>query len=315
MMKLLVFREYLKRMYGNYSTYFDPGFKFLLALITMIVFNANVGFMPVLKNPAIVVIIALVCAFLPTGITVLVMFVFLVANIYSVSLEMAAVILGLLVIMYILYFRFAPADGYVLLMMPVLFMLKIPYVMPLIIGLIATPISVVSVAFGTIIYFIIAYIGKNAAVISNVSSASGVKKLTTMLDEMINNKEMYMYIAALCIMVIVVFIIRRMSIDHAWTIAVITGGIVGGCVLLIALVVFDISGITTTWLVAVMDAVSIALSIVIQLLILSVDYSRTELVQFEDDDYYYYVKAVPKIKVATQEVTVKRINARKPIKK
>lgn len=26
----------------------------------------------------------------------------------------------------------------------------------------------------------------------------------------------------------------------------------------------------------------------------SVDYSRTENVQFEDDEYYYYVKAVPK---------------------
>ena len=35
---------------------------------------------------------------------------------YSVSLEMAAVILGLLFIMYVLYFRFTPADGYVLLM-------------------------------------------------------------------------------------------------------------------------------------------------------------------------------------------------------
>ncbi len=34
---------------------------------------------------------------------------------------------------------------------------------------------------------------------------------------------------------------------------------------------------------------------VIQFLIFDVDYSRTEKVQFEDDDYYYYVKAVPKI--------------------
>lgn len=31
----------------------------------------------------------------------------------------------------------------------------------------------------------------------------------------------------------------------------------------------------------------------------------TERVQFEDDDYYYYVKAVPKKTVAVREVTVK----------
>ena len=280
----------------------------------MIVFDMNVGFMPVLKNPAIVVIIALICAFLPTGMTVGIMFVFLVADIYYVSLEIAAVMLGILFIMYILYFRFTPKEGYVLLLMPVLFMLKIPYVMPLIIGLTATPISIVSVTFGTVIYFMISYIGGNATVISNTSS-SGVKKLTTMLDEMINNKEMYLYIVAFATIIIVVFIIRRMSIDHAWTIAVVTGGIAGGCLLLIELAVFGVSDVMPIWMVAVMMAVSIALGVVIQLLILSVDYSRTELVQFEDDDYYYYVKAVPKIKVATQEVTVKRINARKPIRK
>ena len=28
----------------------------------------------------------------------------------------------------------------------------------------------------------------------------------------------------------------------------------------------------------------------------SADYSRTERIRYEDDDYYYYVKAVPKIK-------------------
>lgn len=314
MMKLLVFREYLKRLYGNYSSYIDPAIRFLLAVLTMIVFDMNVGFMPVLKNPAIVVIIALICAFLPTGMTVGIMFVFLVADIYYVSLEIAAVMLGILFIMYILYFRFTPKEGYVLLLMPVLFMLKMPYVMPLIIGLTATPISIVSVTFGTVIYFMISYIGGNATVISNTSS-SGVKKLTTMLDEMINNKEMYLYIVALAAIIIVVFIIRRMSIDHAWTIAVVTGGIAGGCLLLIELAVFGVSDVMPIWMVAVMMAVSIALGVVIQLLILSVDYSRTELVQFEDDDYYYYVKAVPKIKVATQEVTVKRINARKPIRK
>ena len=43
----------------------------------------------------------------------------------------------------------------------------------------------------------------------------------------------------------------------------------------------------------------------------SVDYTRTEYLQFDDDEYYYYVKAVPKMKVAVEEKTVKHINERK----
>ena len=38
--------------------------------------------------------------------------------------------------------------------------------------------------------------------------------------------------------------------------------------------------------------------------------SRTERVQFEDDEYYYYVKAVPKMYVAVKEKQVKTINAK-----
>ena len=42
-----------------------------------------------------------------------------------------------------------------------------------------------------------------------------------------------------------------------------------------------------------------------------VDYSRAEKVQFEDDEYYYYVRAIPKITVATPSKTVKKINTAK----
>jgi hypothetical protein len=38
------------------------------------------------------------------------------------------------------------------------------------------------------------------------------------------------------------------------------------------------------------------------------DYTSVENVQFEDDDYYYYVKAVPKIKIELPKRSVKHIN-------
>ena len=58
-----------------------------------------------------------------------------------------------------------------------------------------------------------------------------------------------------------------------------------------------------------MALLSMGIVYVLQFMILAVDFTRTEYVQFEDDDYYYYVKAVPKVKVTTQNVKVKRINA------
>ena len=38
------------------------------------------------------------------------------------------------------------------------------------------------------------------------------------------------------------------------------------------------------------------------------DYTAVERVQFEDDDYYYYVKAVPKVNISLREMDIKHIN-------
>ena len=47
---------------------------------------------------------------------------------------------------------------------------------------------------------------------------------------------------------------------------------------------------------------------IIQFFYKALDYSRSEYLQFEDDDYFYYVKAVPKIVVSEQNINIKRIN-------
>ena len=57
-------------------------------------------------------------------------------------------------------------------------------------------------------------------------------------------------------------------------------------------------------------AVAIITGLILEFLFFSVNYSRTERMQFEDDEYYYYVKAVPKIIVSAPEVSVKHINER-----
>ena len=70
--------------------------------------------------------------------------------------------------------------------------------------------------------------------------------------------------------------------------------------------VLGISGKTITILVG--SIISCVIAFVIQFLFFNLDYSRTERLQFEDDEYYYYVKAVPKALVATSERSIKKIN-------
>ena len=41
-----------------------------------------------------------------------------------------------------------------------------------------------------------------------------------------------------------------------------------------------------------------------------VDYQQTDYLQFEDNEYYYYVKAIPKMSVAESNKNIKRINSK-----
>ena len=56
---------------------------------------------------------------------------------------------------------------------------------------------------------------------------------------------------------------------------------------------------------------SCILGLILEFFVLGVDYSRSENLQFEDDEYYYYVKAVPKMTVAAPEKRVKRITTQR----
>ena len=53
---------------------------------------------------------------------------------------------------------------------------------------------------------------------------------------------------------------------------------------------------------------AVLVGLVMQFFLFNVDYSRTETMQFEDDDYYYYVKAVPKLTISAPDKVVKHIS-------
>ena len=54
--------------------------------------------------------------------------------------------------------------------------------------------------------------------------------------------------------------------------------------------------------------ISVVIGLVLEFFVFGGDYTRTERLEYEDDEYYYYVKAVPKATVATSERSIKKIN-------
>ena len=305
MTNLLVFREQLKKFYSKYELYITPLCKFLLALVSLLVINSRIGYMSTLKNAAVVLILALLCSFLPINLTIVIAAAVTLAHLYAFSVECAIVALAVFLLLFILYFRFSPKDTLAVLLPPICFVLKIPYVMPIAVGLIGTPASSVAVASGVIVYYMLAGMNESASVLNTFDADGMVDKFRYCIDTLMGNRAMMVAIVAFAATVLVVWFIRRLSIDHAWTIAMITGALLNILILLFG----DLMYSTDISIIGLIlgSIVSVLLVKVLQFFVFNVDYSRTEMVQFEDDEYYYYVKAVPKNTVATPEKRVKTI--------
>lgn len=306
MTTLLVTKQYIKNFINKYEVYLKPLMKLIVALASLMMINSKIGYMHRLDNISIVLIIALMCSFMPMNFIIFVSAAFIVLHFYALSLECAAITLILFLVMFLLYFRFSPKDTLVVVLLPICFVLKIPYVIPLSMGLLGTPASAVSVGCGVIVNYLINYIADNATALSAMEEEEITTRLRYIIDGMLNNREMMLTVAAFAVTIIVVYLIRRMAIDYAWTIAMIGGAIVNVMILLVGDLMFD----TNVSIVGIFvgTIVSVLLVKVLEFFTFHLDYNRVEKVQFEDDEYYYYVKAVPKITMTAPSKTVKRIN-------
>ena len=306
MTKLLEIKDQLIRFYSKYETFLYPVVKFIVAFLLLMMVNTNIGFMEKISTLPVALGLSFLCALLPTGAILWVGALVVLADMYALSMEVALATLILFAILFFLYFRFVPKDGLTVILTPICFQLHIPYLMPIGSSLLRSVYSVVGVVCGTVVYYFLDGISRNAGTLMNTAGAEEEQtssRFDISVGQFLGNKEMYLVIVIFVVTAIVVYVVRRMEVDNAWTLAIISGTLIQIAGLFVGYLVLGITG-KTLWLL-VGNMIALILAFVLEFLFMNLDYARTERVQFEDDDYYYYVKAVPKKMVAVREVTVK----------
>lgn len=206
---LLETKERLKLIYSKYEAFIVPVIKFLLAFIIFKTLNGRMGYMTKLDDMRIVLIAALTCSFLPVGIMVLIAAVFSLMHMYALSMEVALVGLCMYLIMYLLFFRFSPKDSLVVVLTPLLFALKMQYAVPIVVGLLCGPASLVSVGCGVAVFYLLQTIIDSAPNIRTMGEEDTLEKIRMMVESILGNKAMLVMIAAFAITVLVVYFIHR----------------------------------------------------------------------------------------------------------
>lgn len=309
MIALWMFREKLKGFYGKYDIFITPVVRFAAGFIVFHLLNANLGFMARLDRVLVELVLAVVCSVLPYGVMAFLAGILLVAHVSSVSLEMTLILFVFLLFVAVLYYSFQLGDSYLLLLTPIFFYFKMPYAVPILVGLSGGLASAVPVCCGAALFYIMQYVKQNVGTLSGEASLGRVEQFVQILRTLMNNRLMVVMIFVCAVGVMVVYLIRKLPVNYSWIFAIVAGALAQFAAVFVGNFMFD----TTVPVGEVLAGLvlSVAIAAVYHFFVFAVDYTRTEYVQFEDDDYYYYVKAVPKIAVSLPDVKVQKISTKR----
>ena len=305
MVFLLDLKEKFKKLYNDYNFVLVHLARFVVAFVSMMLINSYVGYMSKLNNIFVVIAVAVVATILPNGATIVILSIVLVLHLYALIPELAIVALAVFLIMYLLYFRFTPKSSYLLIITTILCALKVPYVVPVAAALVSGLTSIIPTCFGVIVYYII----QNGAEYEVAMSNQGSQVISFTMGSLVNNRAMIITLVAFAVTIILVYAVKRLSINHAWVYGIFAGVVVQFLFMIIGKLILK-ADIDIVFLI-VGTLLAALLSFILQVMFFNLDYKRTEYVQYEDDEYYYYVKAVPKVVIASSNRQVTTINERK----
>ncbi len=299
-------RQRLVVFYSKYEWYLKPAVKFMHAYLVLYFLGEATGYFPLLSSPLVYLMLSVGCAFLPSsGITIF-SSLYLVLQMSQVSVELAIVTVCILLFMILLYFIFKCGNSMLMSTSLLSCICKGPGVFMVGAGLGTSPGAIIPACFGVILNAFVSISKSEYSVLfSQTSALSSMERFSYVLNKVVQNQYMWLMICAMIFVMAAVYGIRRMKVNYSWMLAIGSGSLIYLIIMLVGIYAFDVGVSIPGCMVNTLLAVAVGM--VLHLFLFSVDYTRTEYVQFEDEEYYYYVKAVPKITVTLSNKKVKHI--------
>ncbi len=305
MTALLEMKQKLKNFYGQNEGYLTPIFKFALAFGYFWWIRTELGMMERLANPFVLIITALLCSILPSNAIMWIGFLFILGHCYAVGAAVAGFVAALLLLMVILGLRFSGKYNLIFPLTPLGVTCKLSALIPIGSGLLGNPVAAVPVGCSVVFYYLIEFIKEQEAILRS-EDMEIQRALKLLMDGLVKNQDMWMFLITFVGVLLLVYLIRTRSFDYAWRVSIIVGAVVYLFMMLAGGLFLGLE-VEMVFL-AASTILSALIGVALEFFAFGGDYTRTEHLEYEDDDYFYYVKAVPKVSISTSKRKIKKIN-------
>ena len=306
MTTLLELRQKISEVYGRYEAYVRVCTKCLLAFLIFYMIHRQLVSSMQMRGWAEIVIFTLVAAVLPIGGLSPLMGIFVIVHMVMISVEAGAIAAAFFAFLLLTYFIFKPKQSALIAVMCLAGMLNLTGAAAIPIGLLCSPVAVLPAAAGTFVYGMILTLRQNSSVLETAAvRLTSMEKAAYFVKAVWSNERLLLLIAALIITIVVVYLIRKLPYSYAWAIAIAAGT---ACYVLTILVGNVAFGVTVNLLyLSISIIVGILTACVLHVFCFLLDGTHTEFLEYEDENYVYYVRAIPKYSVARTDKKVTTI--------
>lgn len=307
MIQLLLIRDSIKNVVKKYNAAITPVFRFIAAFVTFALINGNLGYYEKLNGISVIVLLSAISAFFPMGVTVFLAGLLMILHIYSASMFLSLIFIIIIAILYFMLMRLAPGYSAIIIAVPVLSFFHLEVLVPMASGLTGSPIAIFAIIPGIVVSILFNVI-KDAVKMSSGSMQieDNLQTYIFVIKSLIENKLMILMIVAAIGVLLATYTCRKLAVSHAYILGIIAGMIANLIIMIVGGLIFEIK-VDVLW-VLLGTILSGGLALVVQFFKYLLDYSSVEHLQFDDDDYFYYVTAVPKLSVTSPDLNILKIN-------
>lgn len=282
----------------------------VLAFISFRGISTYFGYSEPLMQMWIILALSAICAFVPMSALALIIAIYMLIDLAALSTQVFLITAAIWFVSYVICKTYQSKQYYHIVGLPIFYQFHLTPVLPMEAGLLGGYSESIPLVCGIVSAFFLRSVRDNAAALADDSAS--VSAIDLLKSGVLANQLFYVYLIALVVMFVVISLIHSLAIRHAWILSGVFGVLCEFVIMLGGYLLLDNRDRIPTLIWS--NIATLIIGLITTYLIQDLDYNRTERVQFEDDDYYYYVTAVPKISVADEKKQVRKITHRKPRK-
>lgn len=303
---LFIEREKAKNFFQKHYKTVIPILKLFGGLLVFFTLENLYGYSKIWSSVWFIAIMIGLFIIVPIRYDYLISSIFILFNLTNVSFDVAGLYFVFILIVYLLILRLIPNYSWIMVAVPVLFYFKIPCLIPILIGMFCGVSSVVVMGLGIITYFYASYVREVVILLNSATQKETVVAFRKIMQFMSKDGELILTVFIFFLVFIITHMLHRQERDYAWYLSAIFGGITYLILKLMQTLLLEVD--ISILGVVIHTLLAMIVAMVIQFFQCVIDYSRSEKIQFEDDEYYYYVKIVPKISIPEGNKNIKKIS-------